>query len=74
MKGEAKQIVVFDEKKQLKLDKVELDKILNRELIKGVPIVILSVIGAFRTGKSFLLSWLVCYFQSKVTDVVHIFK
>jgi len=64
MMGEAKQIIVFDEERKLKLNKVELENILNQEHVKGLPIVILSVIGALRSGKSFLLSWLVSYFKA----------
>lgn len=62
--GIAKQIIVFDKEKKLQLNKLELESILNQEHIKGLPIVILSVIGALRTGKSFLLSWLVSYFKA----------
>lgn len=64
--GKAKQIIDFDKQKKLKLKKETLEKILNQEQVKGLPIVILSVIGAYRTGKSFLLSWLVRYFKADV--------
>lgn len=64
--GEAKQIIVFDKQKKLNLKKKELEKILNQEHVRGLPIVVLSVIGAYRTGKSFLLSWLVRYFNADV--------
>lgn len=63
--GEAKQIILFDEEK-IKFNKVELESILNKNHVKGLPIAILSVIGAYRTGKSFLLSWLVNYFKADV--------
>jgi len=66
MTGEAKQIIFFDDKKKLKLNKGELDKILSQEHVRGLPIAILSVIGGYRTGKSFLLSWLVRYFKADV--------
>ncbi len=62
--GEAKQIIFFDKEKKLKLNRAELDAILNQEHVKGLPIAVLSVIGAFRSGKSFLLSWLIRYFKS----------
>ena len=73
MMGEAKQIIFFDEEKKLKLNKVELNAILNQEHVGGLPIAILSVIGAYRTGKSFLLSWLVRYFKADV-KVYNYFK
>lgn len=62
--AEAKQIIFFDKEKKLRLNKVELERILNQEHVRGLPIAILSVIGGYRTGKSFLLSWLVRYFKA----------
>lgn len=75
MMGEAKQIIIFDDEKKLKFDKVELENILNQEQVKGLPMMILSVIGAFRTGKSFLISWLVSYFKAhlKVSNIHFIY-
>jgi len=64
MVGAAKQIIFFGEGKKLKLNKGELTNILNQEHVRGLPIAILSVIGGYRTGKSFLLSWLVRYFKA----------
>jgi len=79
--GEAKQIIYFDDNdNKWKLNgndsENELEKILNQEHVRGLPIVILSVIGAFRTGKSFLLSWLLCYFKAhiRVNNASHIVK
>jgi len=63
---QAKQIISFDEEKKLKLNKVELENILNQENVKGLPIVVLSVVGSYPTIKSFLLSWLVQYFKADV--------
>jgi len=68
---QAKQIISFDEEKKLKLNKVELEKILNQENYKGLPIVVLSVVGSYRTGKSFLLSWLVRYFKADFKVLLH---
>ena len=69
MVGAAKQIIFFDDGKKLKLNKGDLANILNQEHVRGLSIAILSVIGGYRTGKSFLLSWLVRYFKAddKVT-------
>lgn len=58
------QIISFDETKKLKLNTEKLERILNQEHIKKLPIVIISVVGAYRTGKSFLLSWLIRYLKS----------
>lgn len=71
--GEAKQIIVFDSEKKLILKKDELQKILNQEYVRGLPIVIISMIGALRTGKSFLLSWLVLYFKDHLNQVFHFY-
>ncbi len=79
--GQAKQIIFYDDKdNKWKLNEMdsknELEKILNQEHVRGLPIAILSVIGAFRTGKSFLLSWLLCYFKAhlRVKNASHIVK
>ena len=66
MVGEAKQIIFFDKEKKLRLNKAEFENILNQKHVQGLPIAILSVIGGYRTGKSFLLSWLVRYFKADV--------
>ena len=64
--GEPIQIISFDETKKLKLNKEKLERDLNQDHIKKLPIVIISVVGAYRTGKSFLLSWLIRYLNSNL--------
>jgi len=66
MMGEPIQIISFDETKKLKLNKEKLERVLNQDHIKKLPIVIISVVGAYRTGKSFLLSWLIRYLNSNL--------
>jgi len=63
----ARQIISLEGHK-LYLKKAELEKILKP--VQGLPILILSVIGAYRTGKSFLLSWLVCYFKANLMVIL----
>ncbi len=64
--GKPIQIISFDNRK-LKLRKQELDKILNnKDELEGMPIAVLSVVGAYRTGKSFLLSWMERFLSSDV--------
>jgi len=46
----------------------ELKRILNRDEIKDKPICILSVAGAFRKGKSFLLNFMLRYLESQGCD------
>ncbi len=49
------QIISFNEERKLELNnKAALENILTKGSIRGLPIAVLSVVGAFRTGKSFL--------------------
>jgi len=67
--GQPIQIISFDDSRKLKLNKLELEKILDQKDLKGLPISVLSVVGAFRTGKSFLLSWLIRYLKANSNKV-----
>ena len=67
--GQPIQIISFDDSRKLKLNKLELEKILDQKDLKGLPISVLSVVGAFRTGKSFLLSWLIRYLKPNSNKV-----
>ena len=71
MMGQPINIIFFDNKRKLKLNKPKLDKILNKDELKGIPIAVLSILGAYRTGKSFLLSWMERFLSS---DVKVLFK
>lgn len=62
--GHPIQIISFDGGRKLKLNKGELEKIVGQNDVRGLPIAVLSVIGAFRTGKSFLLNWMERYLSS----------
>ena len=64
--GEPIQIISFDGDRKLKLNKVELEKIMSQEGLQGLPIAVLSVVGAFRTGKSSLLNWMERFLSSSV--------
>ena len=65
------QIVKFDQQSEthnFTLDEEALNEILNKENIKDKPICIISVAGAFRKGKSFLLNFMLRYLESQGTE------
>ena len=63
--GQPLQIISFDKDSKLTFDKAKLESILNSDdEIKDLSVVILAVVGAFREGKSFLLSWMIRYLES----------
>lgn len=70
--GHPIQIISFGCDRKLKLNNTEFEKIVSRDDVQGLPIAILSVIGAFRTGKSFLLNWIERFLSSdeKVKSLV----
>lgn len=63
----AVQIVVADEEHNFELDDIALEKVLLRDDIKDLPVAVVSVAGAFRKGKSFLLDFFIRYLRSGVS-------
>jgi len=62
MKGQPVQIVeISDEDHSFKLNEEALIKILSNEKVKDLPVCVVSVAGAFRRGKSFLLDFFLRY-------------
>ncbi|XP_078007870.1 LOW QUALITY PROTEIN: RING finger protein 112-like [Phascolarctos cinereus] len=57
--GEAKQLVQGDSRKYLTLSLEVLDQCLNHPQAKNSPVCLISVQGEQRTGKSFLLNYLI---------------
>lgn len=51
----------------------ELRGILNNDQIKDRDVVVVSVVGAFRQGKSFLLNFFLRYLNAQVIKVLLIF-
>jgi len=65
--GRAVQIVKIDDESETHkffLDEEALNDILNKDNIRDKPICIISVAGAFRKGKSFLLNFMLRYLKS----------
>lgn len=61
------QIVVANEDDhKFELDAAALEKILMQEHVKDLNVVVVSVAGAFRKGKSFLLDFMLRYMHNKV--------
>jgi len=65
----AVQIVLSDEEHTFELDEIALEKVLLREDIKDLPVAVVSVAGAFRKGKSFLLDFFIRYLRAEVRSL-----
>ncbi|KAL0180498.1 hypothetical protein M9458_022904, partial [Cirrhinus mrigala] len=60
------QIVIADEENhQFSLDEAALERILLQEHVRDLNVVVVSVAGAFRKGKSFLLDFMLRYMYSQ---------
>merc|ERR1719414_503797 len=69
MKGQPLQIIeISDEDHSFKLNEEALNKILSNEKVKDLPVCVVSVAGAFRRGKSFLLDFFLRYLSRDEDD------
>lgn len=66
-KPHAVPIVVADDGHAFKLDEEALKKVLMKDELKDRFVVVVSVAGAFRHGKSFLLDFFLRYMNAKVS-------
>lgn len=67
MEGTAVQIVKFNQAKhEYELDKSALESVLNQNDVKNLHISIVSISGAIRKGKSFILSFFLRYLNETV--------
>lgn len=65
------QIVVANgDNHKFELDAVALEKILMQEHVRDLNVVVLSVAGAFRKGKSFLLDFMLRYMHNQVSPQI----
>ncbi|XP_043107322.1 LOW QUALITY PROTEIN: atlastin-2 [Puntigrus tetrazona] len=63
------QVVVADEENhEFSLDEEVLERILLQERVRDLHVVVVSVAGAFRKGKSFLLDFMLRYMYSQGSD------
>lgn len=72
LSGRPVQIIKFLENHQFELDEEALESILLQDHVKDRNIVVVSVAGAFRKGKSFLLDFFLRYMRSKVSFRIHL--
>ena len=67
MKGEPVQIVSVEDDHTFSLDEEKLDSILLSPEIQNKKAVVVSVAGAFRKGKSFLLDFFLRFLNADVS-------
>lgn len=61
-------VLAHEDDHNFELDEEALEKILLQEHIKDLNIVVVSVAGAFRKGKSFLLDFMLRYMYNRVSN------
>lgn len=61
-------IVLAEENHQFILDEAALEEILLKDEVKDRNVVVVSVAGAFRKGKSFLLDFFLRYMKATVNN------
>uniref|UniRef100_A0A224YP56 Guanylate-binding protein n=1 Tax=Rhipicephalus zambeziensis TaxID=60191 RepID=A0A224YP56_9ACAR len=64
MGGEPVQILRVKNGRDIEFNESELERILLAEHVKNRPVVVISVAGEYRQGKSFLLSFLLWYLRN----------
>lgn len=65
--GEALSIIKFNDSASLEFNKAELDGLLLHPDVKNRKVVLLSIVGAFRKGKSFFLDYCLRYLYGHVS-------
>lgn len=63
-------VLAHEDDHNFELDEDALEKILLQEHIKDLNIVVVSVAGAFRKGKSFLLDFMLRYMYNRVSNLI----
>jgi atlastin len=65
--GQPLQVVNVNDDHTFELSEGELEKVLLDPRVRDSKVVVLSVAGAFRKGKSFLLNFCLRYLQAEVS-------
>ena len=61
-------VLANEEEHSFELDEAALENILLQDHVKDLNVVVVSVAGAFRKGKSFLLDFMLRYMHNQVTN------
>lgn len=64
--GEPLTVIKFNDSNNLEFNKASLDGLLLHPEVRGRKIVVLSIVGAFRKGKSFFLDYCLRYLYGHV--------
>lgn len=64
-------LLANEDEHSFELDAAALEKILLQDHLKDLHVVVVSVAGAFRKGKSFLLDFMLRYMHSQVRWMFH---
>ena len=70
--GKPVTLLKFSETKEIIIDNEELDKIFNHPEIQDRKVVILSLIGSFRGGKSFFLDYCLRFLYDHVSIIINV--
>lgn len=68
--GQPLQVVIVSDDHTFEINDSDLEKVLLDPRVKDNKVVVLSVAGAFRKGKSFLLNFCLRYLQAEVLQVL----
>jgi len=70
--GKPISILNFTNSKEIIVDDSEFDKIFNHPEVQDRKVVVLSIIGAFRGGKSFFLDYCLRFLYAHVSIIVNL--
>ena len=74
LQGQPVQIVTTTDQHTFQLDEERLEEILLSPNVRDKKVVVVSVAGAFRKGKSFLLDFFLRYLNAQVNDYYYYIK
>lgn len=66
-------VVAHEDDHAFELDEAALERILLQEHVRDLNVVVVSVAGAFRKGKSFLLDFMLRYMLNQVKPGSHLY-